>query len=696
MKSGKELKAKPLISLRVFWITYCYLPNSSRINWRDYLMRALCFVTALAVSIPLTQIPMQEKAEACGCTSPPVPDGPAEFAINQSAEHIIYEVEEGFVTAHVLIRYAGNPEEFAWIVPVPSVPELSLSPSFGFSLLDRDTKPQTSVSVTNDCPVQEWDCQYAAMPYCNSGGGGWGCNGDDDANGVALTPDAATGGASDASGGSPPVEVLDRQLVGSYETVVISAGDSAAAVAWLQNEGFIVNETMAPYMQPYADAGMVFLASRLVAGADVSEIKPLRMKYAGDKPMIPLRLTAIAAEPEMTITTYIYGDSHFVPEDFPLAEINQDWISIDQSGRTNYPMVLSRSIDEAGGKSFVAEYVGAPIFGDFDQGSGCCSTGFDLCNLRDDGLCTCPGADFEALDCQEDGAERLEGAAFLDALANKYTSLTRLTTRMSAEDMSYDPVFKPQVSTPTGRLLLTNDRHSLSACESDVIDKQRYDEVQAIQECSTTYCGTGACAITSGGAACECFSGSVARIFTDLDGIRSVTCVPEVAPVDLSAGGLELPDACRTINCGMGTCRDLGGFPTCECAPGAAADATKVAAPTCLPIIATSNGPGADDYTTPLADMPVCAPVPPQCGEYGWNVPADLPEGARRGFQCATSVPSTEDRRVASSPTCEDLGRRDDSGCASAASSSGLGSLALFALVFFAAFGRRRRNGEFA
>ncbi len=415
-------------------------------------MRVLCFVAAMAVSIPTTLVPMQQEAEACGCTHPPipVPDGPDDFAINQSGEHIIYEVEEGFVTAHVLIQYAGRPEEFAWIVPVPSVPELSLSPSFGFSLLDRDTRPDISIDTVDDCPVQEWACQQANMPSCNSGGcGGGGCSADSASN-FANTVDAGAG-APDASGGGA-VDVLDRQVVGSYETVVFSAGDASAAVTWLQDEGFIVNETMSPFMQPYADAGMLFLASRLVAGADTSSIQPLRMRYAADKPMIPLRLTAIAAQPEMTITTYIYGDTHFVPEDFPLATINQEWLSSDSDGRINYPMVLSRAIDEAGGKSFVAEYVGAAPFADFDQGTGCCTAGFDLCNLGGDGVCSCPNSGFDAVDCEEDGPALLEGAAFIDGLAQKYSSLTRLTTRMSAEDMDYDPVFKPEDSTTLKRL----------------------------------------------------------------------------------------------------------------------------------------------------------------------------------------------------------------------------------------------------
>ncbi len=659
-------------------------------------MRVLCFVAAMAASIPIALVPMQQEAEACGCTTPPVPvpDGPAEFAINQSAEHIIYEVEEGFVTAHVLIQYAGRPEEFAWIVPVPSVPELSLSPSFGFSLLDRDTRPQISVNTQSDCPAQEWTCEYATFPSCNSGGAGCGiaCS---DADSNAGFPGGADAGAGfgDAGGGGA-VDVLDRQVVGSYETVVFSAGDAGAAVAWLRDEGFIVNETMSPFMQPYADAGMLFLASRLVAGADTSSIQPLRMKYAADKPMIPLRLTAIAAEPEMTITTYIYGDTHFVPEDFPLATINQEWLASDKDGRINYPMVLSRAIDEAGGKSFVAEYVGAPVVADFDQGTGCCTSGFDLCNLGGDGVCSCPGADFDAVDCQENGTALLEGAAFINDLATKYSSLTRLTTRMSAEDMDYDPVFKPEESTAFGRLVLSNTNHSLTACESDIIDPEHYAEIQAIQECATTYCGTGACAITSSGAACECYEGSVAKVFTDLDGIRSVTCVPDESPVDLAAGGLDLPDACATINCGLGTCLNIGGFATCDCDPGAAADATKVAAPTCLAIEVATNTPGADDYSAPLANLPVCAPAPPQCGAYGWNVPLALSPGDTRGFQCASSIPSYQDQRVVDSPTCEDLNRRDDSGCAAATSSGGLSSLFLFGLVFFGAFRRRRQRGE--
>ena len=63
--------------------------------------------------------------------------------------------------------------------------------------------------------------------------------------------------------------MISRQVIGSYDTVVFAAADAMAAVTWLQDEGFIVNDTTTPYMQPYLDAGMLFVASRLIAGSKV-------------------------------------------------------------------------------------------------------------------------------------------------------------------------------------------------------------------------------------------------------------------------------------------------------------------------------------------------------------------------------------------------------------------------------------------
>src|SRR5678815_5914324 len=114
---------------------------------RHFLVAGLSLLTAGAVLVAQTPV-----ANACGCLSPPaVTEG--DYAVNQRAEQIIFEVEPGWVTAHVLIKYAGAPDKFAWIVPVPEVPELAISPVSAFGLLDNLTAPDVAVSIDNICPI---------------------------------------------------------------------------------------------------------------------------------------------------------------------------------------------------------------------------------------------------------------------------------------------------------------------------------------------------------------------------------------------------------------------------------------------------------------------------------------------------------------------------------------------------------------
>src|SRR5262245_57659595 len=115
-------------------------------------IRMRLFVAAMLATCAVVS---PERAHACGCLAPPaVTEG--QYAVNQQSEMIIFEVEPGFVTAHVLIRYAGAPEQFAWIVPVPTVPELSLSDTLLFGILDQTTRPNVYVSENDVCPSQRW------------------------------------------------------------------------------------------------------------------------------------------------------------------------------------------------------------------------------------------------------------------------------------------------------------------------------------------------------------------------------------------------------------------------------------------------------------------------------------------------------------------------------------------------------------
>ncbi|MBA3500924.1 MAG: DUF2330 domain-containing protein [Myxococcota bacterium] len=565
-------------------------------------------------------------AYACGCLSPPaVSEG--EYAVNQRAEQIIFEVEPGWVTAHVLIKYAGDPAKFAWIVPVPEVPELAISPLTAFGILDRATSPLVNVDVQDICPISEYSCAYPAVESCNRG-----LAGDDDPSGFA---DA--GLSLDAGAGNGGVTVIDEKIVGDYQTVTFRASEAALATQWLRDNGFIVNNTTSIYMESYVQANMVFVAAKLVPGAGASSIKPLRLKYRAPYPQVPLVLTAVAAEPHLTVTSFIYGAKPFKPQGHPIVTIDPERIAQDETGRTNYPMVLARTVDEAGGDGFVVEYRGGPIRPDFGGNGNCCSAQSDVCGISNNNQCECPRGENDLEDCNKT-SDIVEGVKLLDALADKYGAVTRITTRISAEEMTFDPAFESDFGTAptTQRLSLFGRQSSLNNCESAVVDKPAFEQLDDVQGCATLYCGAGQCMTTAKGAACACDAGYVAQRFTDLDGKPSVTCVPQTPPCDLRAGGDVLPDACASVDCGAGVCMDRNGVGVCGCNAGAAAIAGTNNSPRCEAITGSSETPGAQDYSDALKALDVCAPPPPSCGDTGWLVKGTSP---RPGVACGNSVP---------------------------------------------------------
>src|SRR5919197_4763815 len=74
-------------------------------------------------------------ASACGgffCTTIPV---------DQAAEQIIFTMDEGRVGAYVQINYTGSPDNFAWVLPVPSVPTLAVADIATFNDLAQATAP---------------------------------------------------------------------------------------------------------------------------------------------------------------------------------------------------------------------------------------------------------------------------------------------------------------------------------------------------------------------------------------------------------------------------------------------------------------------------------------------------------------------------------------------------------------------------
>jgi hypothetical protein len=452
------------------------------------------------------------RADACGglfCASSNTPQ-----PVDQSAERIIFEVfPEGLIRAHVQIAYAGAPDDFAWVVPVPSTPTVAESLVSLFAELDAET----ALVIRNPAA----DCDPSQV----SGGGCIGCGAAADATSFAPAP-------------RDGVTVYGQGETANYSYVVLGGTRSADVVGWLQDNRYNVSDNMIPAMEPYAARGKRFVALKLRPGATSSNITPVSLTYAGTEPEIPIQLTAVAAQPLMGIQVVILADRPFVPANYMQARPEPAEIHTDGL-RTSYFDWVARRAAEAEGRLWVSESI-------IDTGPG--------------------------------------------------RVLSRYYTRMSPEQMSLDPIFRPspEVLLRQSRILDLSNRPAVRDCFAPIPDV-------APGPCAFNFCGVGSrCVVGQDGlAGCICREGELAQRISGPDGFPRVTCVPRTNPLGVTdqAGGAGTPvDPCRQFDCGAGRCVLKGGFPLCTCPDGtfaATSGAGCVEASVDLPSFGAGAGPEA-------------------------------------------------------------------------------------------------------
>ena len=303
-----------------------------RISWRSGAL-----IGALAMSMAVVAIP--DRAEACGGTFCDV--GPQSMPVDQEGENILFILDQGQVEVHIQIQYQGDPEKFAWVIPLTAVPEFSVGSEALFDALLQGTVPTYGFTTTQDT------CPMPMFPTPNSDDAGFGDGG--------LTGGAGTGG--DEEGEGP--QVVLKQSVGAYEIVVLEGGTADEVVTWLDDNGYQQDPDAAPILEEYLSEGHLFGAIKLTGGAGVEQIHPITLRFASDEACVPLRLTRIAAVEDMEVRSFFLGNQRMVPTNYRHVLVNPlkiDWLNL----AANYKEVITAAVDaeHAGGRAFVTEYAG--------------------------------------------------------------------------------------------------------------------------------------------------------------------------------------------------------------------------------------------------------------------------------------------------------------------------------------------------
>jgi MYXO-CTERM domain-containing protein len=421
-----------------------------------------------------------DEAEACGGTF--CDSGPSSMPVDQSGENILFVMDGQNVEAHVQIEYQGSASRFAWVVPMPKIPDVSVGSEALFQNLLQGTVPSYGLQVQPDqCGNQGFG---GASAGGSGGGGGFG-----------------TGGAAGSGGG--PTVVYDK-TVGAFQVVVLQGGTAQEVSDWLVTNNYQTIASAPSILQDYVQKGYVFAAIKLTAGANASEIHPLVFKYQGTTPCVPLELTAVAATEDMGVRAFFLGDDRVVPTNYKSVVLNPvrvDWSNLG----FNYNQAISRAVDTpvADGHAFVTEYAGpssivsssgvfspswdASPFVTIDpttvideltnQGLAYCTPGYCQfyhplllpllhtylplpAGMTDDQFYGCLSCNAGSIDLAKwDGAafsadfqtRIIDPGAHAQSVLAKYPYLTRLFTTISPTEMSLDPDFvaDPSVSYDT-------------------------------------------------------------------------------------------------------------------------------------------------------------------------------------------------------------------------------------------------------
>jgi len=188
---------------------------------------------------------------------------PSENQIVLNADQTVLLIWDSANKTQHFIRKAnfkGKGEDFGFIVPSPTQPELSESGDAAFPYLHELTKAEVV---------------YRSRPS----GMSCGCS------------DTAKTAASGSGSAMPATRVLEQKEVAGFQAVVLEADTAGVLVAWLKENGFAYSPEVAAWAEPYVEKQWKFTALKVAKKKEVDQVDAaaLRISFVTDAPLFPYR-----------------------------------------------------------------------------------------------------------------------------------------------------------------------------------------------------------------------------------------------------------------------------------------------------------------------------------------------------------------------------------------------------------------------
>jgi hypothetical protein len=171
--------------------------------------------------------------------------------------------------------YKGRSSDFAWVVPVPSRPKVEIVRGALFHELAKITVPNEQSLYA---PRGKSDMEKRSIPS--------------------------------------QVQILEEKTVGAYHVTVLSATDAGALQNWLASNHYHLPIPAIKPMHEYVKEGWTFVASRIKDefagdGLRTGTLAPLRLTFAADRPVYPMRISAANPTPFKVLVYLLFppGDN---------------------------------------------------------------------------------------------------------------------------------------------------------------------------------------------------------------------------------------------------------------------------------------------------------------------------------------------------------------------------------------------------
>lgn len=302
---------------------------------RAFAIAAASFALAGAIA---TLTPSD--ARACGgCFHAQPAPGTTQSPSVVTDHRMVVALASNMTTLWDQIEYAGDPEEFAWVLPVRGGVTVGLGSDEFINALDQQTAPQITAPR-----------RRCARPRNDSCGGSntAGCAASDEAT-SEFDFDA---GFQEDSG----VFVTSREVVGPYAVVQVHGTDEGSIIGWLRDKKFQVPTDIEPILAKYVTEGFDFVAVRLRAKTGVQAMVPIRVSWKGSTPSLPLRMVRAGVGENVGIKLFVIGSGRWKTSNFPTFSVDPAGLTWDfEKQRSDYTTIRDNMAASFDGRAFSLE-----------------------------------------------------------------------------------------------------------------------------------------------------------------------------------------------------------------------------------------------------------------------------------------------------------------------------------------------------